>query len=203
MSEITVTEFNEFVAELRPELLRAAVRLCNKNHAMAEDAVQNTLLLAYEKLEQFQIINPNTPKHKLFRGWLHRLLVNMVSYMWARKSGPPKPAQQQYAYASFVYCINMGTTNFSEYESPFDRRHNFIENHVKSVQPPGDIEYILKAIDELPIYQEIAKLAFIDGLTSPEIAVRLHLAEGTIRKRIWQVRELLREKLADYVVEAN
>lgn len=201
--EITITEFNEFTNELYPELLRAAYRRCRKLREMAEDAVQNTLLLAYEKLDNFRIVNPNTPKIKLFRGWLHRILVNMISQMWTRKNGAPKPHQQKFAYASFVYCPNTHTVNFSEYESLQHSRQDYVENHIKPrvSREPSDVEYILKAIDELP-HREVAKLAFVDGFTAVEIAAKLGYAQGTIRRRIWEARGQLREKLANYTIQA-
>lgn len=204
--ELTIAEFNEFVNELYPELLRAALRLCHKDYAMAEDALQNTLLLAFEKLDQFKVVNSETPKVKLFRGWLHKMLTNMVYYMWTRKGGAPKPHQQKFAYASFVYCIKTGISNFSEYESADHKRQDYVENHSNPVYDSSDVEYIIKAIDELPstlLFKDIAKFAFIDGLTSPEIAVRLQLAEATIRCRISMIRTILCEKLAPQLCEHN
>jgi len=60
--------FEELVRRHRPSLLRTAQKML-RNHALAEEAVQETLLAAYAKRATFKSQYP-------FRGWLWTILLN-------------------------------------------------------------------------------------------------------------------------------
>jgi RNA polymerase sigma factor (sigma-70 family) len=196
---LTLPEFNILVERFYPDLTKRAVRLC-RDYTVAEDAVQNTLLFAFEKFEQFEKLDQKAYDIQ-FRAWLYKMLSNMIYYMFSRRSGASKPNYQKYAYASFVYFNDRNMRSFSG----IDCSAMFGKTSQES-----ETDYIMKVINELPLgfphgitgrvvpsrYQEIAKMAFIDGLTAPEIGTLLGLADATIRSRISHIRQILKEKLA-------
>lgn len=64
-------QFNTLAREAAPYLVRIARRLCPYDDDTAQDLVQNTLVVAYERLSQGQLeIGPGTQK------WLARALTN-------------------------------------------------------------------------------------------------------------------------------
>jgi RNA polymerase sigma-70 factor (ECF subfamily) len=69
--------FEELVRRHRPSLLRTAQHTL-KNHALAEEAVQETFLAAYAKRATF---DPHYP----FRGWLWTILLNTCRTMGRRE----------------------------------------------------------------------------------------------------------------------
>lgn len=196
--KLTPLEFETLVERFYPDLTRRAVRLC-KDHATAEDAVQNTLLFAFEKQKEGKFEKWDQEAYDIqFRAWLYKMLYNMIAYMFNRRSGAAKPNYQKYAYASFVYFNDRNIHSLSDFSGISDQNCN------------SETDYIMKAIDELPMYgkpdihnrvvpsryQEIAKMAFVDGLTAVEIGNLTNLAESTIRVRLCRIRKILQEKLA-------
>ncbi len=191
---LTKSEFDELVTQYYPDLVRRATHLC-KDYTVAEDAVQNTLLLAFEKLNQFEKRDEKAYNIQ-FRSWLFKMVAYMVAAMYSRGAGTMKPWQQKWAYASFIYP--------NERFLPFTPK---VADNLKSVE--SDTDYIMDAIESLPKhslhpitgrmvstrYVEIAKMAFIDEMTSGEIGNLLGLAEGTIRVRLSRIRKILQSKM--------
>jgi RNA polymerase sigma-70 factor, ECF subfamily len=79
--------FNVLFSRYRQLLYRVAYRVLH-NHEEAEDAVQNCLLLAYSKLEEF--------KHAgAFRSWLVRILINEAVSILRKRRNPLTNGLQQ------------------------------------------------------------------------------------------------------------
>ena len=63
---------------------------------------------------------------------------------------------------------------------------------------------IAKAIDMLePHYQDVVRLADVDGFTYDEIAAMLDIPVGTVRSRLFRARRMLQETLIAYAIDAG
>ncbi len=75
-----------------------------------------------------------------------------------------------------------------------------LENVTESedIQSPDKLEFMLKAIMELPrMQQEILRLFYLEKYPVKMIAKMIELPEGTVKSRLFNARQLLKKKLKE------
>jgi RNA polymerase sigma-70 factor (ECF subfamily) len=150
--------FEELVRRHRPSLLRTAQHTL-RNHAFAEEAVQETFLAAYAKRATF---DPQYP----FRGWLWTILLNAcrtIGRREQRRTDRPGSAE---------ICDDLLTTHSKEdaFASVVDaERDALLSQH----------------LDTLPEVQADAiRLRFFGGLTFEEIATAMGCSLNGAKQRV-------------------
>jgi RNA polymerase sigma-70 factor (ECF subfamily) len=165
-SAIDDTAFERFVLPEIDVLLRVANSL-TRNHAEAEDLVQDTLIRAYRAIEGFDGRYP--------RAWLLTILRN-THINRNRRQRPellrnPEAAQDMLAGAPAE-----------------DRTDAFVDEDM-------DIE-ILRALHSLDDpFRRVVELVDIDGLTYAEAAEFLEIPVGTVMSRLHRARSRIRDRL--------
>lgn len=141
-----------------------------KNYHDAQDVAQEAFLQAYTKLEQLK-------DSSKFGSWLYRLTVNTCK-MWKRKR-----------------------QSILSTERNFDPKDGFISNghfvyHQKEFEQFELREILQKALSTLPPEKkEICVLYFMDNYTYREIAEALNIPIGTVKSRLYGVRQKLRKEI--------
>lgn len=165
------TETNEeaFERHVLPEievLLRVAQSL-TRNHADAEDLVQDTLIRAYRGIGGFDGRHP--------RAWLLTILRN--THINRNRRRRPELLRDQ--DATFERLAGDAST---------DRADLFVENTID-----GEI---LAALGELSDdFRRVVELVDIDGLSYPEAAEVLGVPVGTVMSRLHRARRRIRDRL--------
>jgi RNA polymerase sigma-70 factor (ECF subfamily) len=151
-------------------LLRVAQRLTSgraTSPALAEDLVQETLLLAWRAFDQFQ-------RGTNVRAWLFRILLN-VFYAQGRK------------VRSAPVIISLDA---------FEGLERGLENMPRETSSPFSSAEVIRALDKLSAeHRTVLLLGVAEGFTCQEMAGILSLPIGTVMSRISRARQALRELL--------
>ncbi len=165
----TETDEEAFERHVLPEievLLRVA-RSMTRNHAEAEDLVQDTLIRAYRGIGRFDGRYP--------RAWLLTILRN--THINRNRRRRPELLRDQ--DATFERLASDAST---------DRADVFVEQTID-----GEI---LAALDELSDdFRRVVELVDIDGLSYPEAAEVLGVPVGTVMSRLHRARRRIRDRL--------
>ncbi len=165
----TETDEEAFERHVLPEievLLRVAQSL-TRNHAEAEDLVQDTLIRAYRGIGGFDGRHP--------RAWLLTILRN--THINRNRRRRPELLRDQ--DATFERLAGDAST---------DRADLFVENTID-----GEI---LAALGELSDdFRRVVELVDIDGLSYPEAAEVLGVPVGTVMSRLHRARRRIRDRL--------
>lgn len=165
----TDTDEEAFERYVLPEievLLRVA-RSMTRNHAEAEDLVQDTLIRAYRGIGRFDGRHP--------RAWLLTILRN--THINRNRRRRPDLLRDQEA-----------TFERLESDSATDRADVLVEQTID-----GEI---LTALDTLSEdFRRVVELVDIDGLSYPEAAEVLGVPIGTIMSRLHRARRRIRDRL--------
>jgi RNA polymerase sigma-70 factor, ECF subfamily len=170
--------FCEQVLPYRPQLLAAALRM-TRNHADAEDLVQETYAKAYAAFHRFE-------QGTNLRAWLFRIQANtFVSQCRSRQCRP----------AEFL-VDSMEATGFG---GAAVRRS--AEEEALARMPDSDLR---RALGRLPVHMRTAVyLADAEGYKYSEIAEVMSVPVGTVMSRLHRGRSRLREELAGLVPGAS
>ena len=168
--------FERDVVPALRQLYGAALRL-TRNHADAEDLVQETTTRAYAALHQ---LRPGTnPK-----AWLHRILVNTFTTAYRKRRREP------------VWALAADIA-----ESPLAAGHLALavrSAEAEALDHLADSE-ILRALRDLPAnFRMVVYLADIEGRAYKEIAELMGTPVGTVMSRLHRGRGRLRAQLAGY-----
>jgi RNA polymerase sigma-70 factor (ECF subfamily) len=174
-------DFDAFVelVDMHKGKVYAMLRRLSGNDQDAEDIMQDTLLRAIDKIDQFRA-------ESSFGTWLYSIALNMARGQFAkRKQVDLKPLED--------YLPGRGGEHQHEGSELFDWRdpHRLLEkDQLRSI--------INDAINELPYkYREAFLLRYIEELSVKEVARLTKQSEASAKSRILRARLALRETLSD------
>ncbi len=176
-------DFENDAMELVPQLLSAARRM-TRNHADAEDLVQETLLKGYRAYDSFEA-GTN------LRAWLFRILTNTFINKYRRDARRPNEVDLGDVEDFFLYR-KIG----SEHTAAASRS---TEDLVLDGLVAADVK---TAVEELPeTFRIPVLLADLEGLSYKEIADILDVPIGTVMSRLHRGRKALQRALWDYAMK--
>jgi RNA polymerase sigma-70 factor, ECF subfamily len=169
--------FEQDVVPLCVVLYRHAFRKC-RNHADAEDLVQETVMRAYAGFDSFQ-------SGTNLKAWLLRILTNAYINNYRRQRRQP-------AEYSTEYLTVQDLTEASARSAASASRS--AEDHVLALLPNSDIKTAMQALPRQ--FREAIYYADVQGLSYDEIAALMNTPRGTDMSRLHRGRRQLRTLLA-------
>jgi RNA polymerase sigma-70 factor, ECF subfamily len=167
----TLESFPELVRSHSKLIYRVSLGIL-KNHADAEDNLQNVLLKAYHNIHRFE-------GRSRLSSWLVRIAIN-EALMRTRKRGLPSPLRP--------LTDSPREEDFETLKMADDRpspEHDCIANDLAA-----------KALGCLsPYLRDTFVLCKADGWTQQELADAMGVSTGTIKSRIFRARRLMRDHL--------
>ena len=163
------------------KLFSVAYGIC-KNHADAEEVLQDVYMTALNKIDRFE-------GRSNLSTWLHRITVNgALMKLRSQRSGK--------------HTISM------EDASPFLGQDDFLYNN-KASRLPDDIliskelcEQVFESVEALPnIYQNTFFLRDVQGFSVKEASELLSATPAAIKSRLHRSRFFIRENLSQYLNE--
>jgi RNA polymerase sigma-70 factor, ECF subfamily len=170
--------FADEALPLRDILYRHAFRT-SRNHADAEDLVQETMMKAYAGFHAFR---PDTN----MRAWLLRILINSYISDYRKKRRQPlqystEELTQQRLAESYTRSAPAGLRSAED-----QALASLPDNHIKS------------AMQALPQqFRDVVYYADVQGLPYREIAAIMNTPTGTVASQLHRGRRQLRKLLAD------
>ena len=159
--------FQEILDRYKGLMLRTAYGIV-KDQDIAEDAVQNALIQAWQHL-------PSLRETGALRSWLMRIVVNQCISFKRRLARSAIFLQQA--------CAEQETEQASQ-----------IANYAGGIME-GNWD-LVRAIEELPAKQQtVIALHYYQGMTLPEMSQTLQTSENTLKKRIQAALSNLRRVL--------
>jgi RNA polymerase sigma-70 factor (ECF subfamily) len=169
--------FQSDAIPLREPLYRRAMRM-TRNHADAEDLVQDTLVKAYANLGSFK-------QGTNLRGWLFRIMTNTYINDYRKKRRQP-------AHYPTGLITEALLATFAHHSSVDPRS---AEEHALNRLGDSTLRAAMCALPEQ--YRLAVYYADAEGLPYKEIADLTHTPVGTVMSRLHRGRRLLRRLLAD------
>jgi RNA polymerase sigma-70 factor, ECF subfamily len=165
---------------LRDTLYRRAFRM-SRNHADAEDLVQEAMMKAYAGFHAFR---PDTN----MRAWLLRILVNSYISDYRKKQRQPvqystEQVTEQRLVDSYTRCAQ------AELRSAEDQALDSL--------PDNDIRSAMQALPQQ--FRDVVYYADIEGLCYEQIAAIMNTPTGTVASQLHRGRRQLRRLLGDVV----
>ncbi|GAB4397552.1 MAG: sigma-70 family RNA polymerase sigma factor [Microscillaceae bacterium] len=144
----------------------------------AKDLVQETYMKAFRFIESFQ-------KGTNAKAWLFRILKNSFINEYRKKS--KQPSKVDYQEVEQIYNSEDTPVNLTT-----DLRVDVLQGMI------GD--EVANALNSLAVdFRTVIILCDIEGFTYEEMAKILDIPIGTVRSRLHRARNILKEKLRDYV----
>jgi RNA polymerase sigma-70 factor, ECF subfamily len=184
ISESVETElcarFEREAIPLRDLLYRHASRM-SRNHADAEDLVQETMMKAYAGFHSFR---PDTN----MRAWLLRILINSYISNYRKKRRQPvhystEEISDQRLVDTYARC------------APASMRS--AEDHALDSLPDNVIKSAMQILPQQ--FRDVVFYADVEGLSYQEIAAIMNTATGTVASQLHRGRRQLRRLLGDGV----
>ncbi len=159
--------FGEIVKQYSALMLRTAYTIVG-DHDIAEDAVQDALIQAWQHL-------PDLRESSALRPWLMRIVVNQcISF---KRKLARSAAFVRHSLAE--QASNLAAEVADEYKGRMERDWD-----------------LAQAIDDLPPKQRVVIiLHYYNGMTLPSMATALQISENTLKKRIQAALTTLRRVL--------
>jgi len=166
---------NQLFSTWMPRLCRAASRMLH-NQEDSEDAAQDTLLSAFENLDQFE-------GRAKFTTWMYSILLNTVRARLRKQRSTPEmypidadsPDEETRSYA--VELMDLGPDPEQECAR----------------EEGGRI--LAESFQKLPvIYQSVIQLCDVEELEQKEAAERLGLPLGTVKCQLHRARRMFSER---------
>ncbi|MDW8107251.1 MAG: sigma-70 family RNA polymerase sigma factor [Armatimonadota bacterium] len=171
--------FDRLWARHRDKVYRSLLRVCGGNPETTQDVLQDALLNAFKALQQFR-------GDANFATWLYtiaRRLCIRARRELDRFYSLDDPLSSDEGRAILRQLID-------EYSK--DPEGIVIENDLR--------ERVRRAVAELPdSLRPVLELRDIHGLSTEETAQQLGLTEAAVKARLHRARELLRQKLEEYL----
>lgn len=168
------------VVPLRNLLYRHAFRT-TRNHADAEDLVQETMMKAYAGFESFRS-GTNA------KAWLLRIMTNTYINGYRQKQRQP-----QHYCADQIPDQYLTEANARSAASTLQSA----EDRVLDLLPDNDIKAAMQALPEQ--FREVVYYADVEGLRYDEIAAMMNTPRGTVMSRLHRGRRQLRIMLGSAV----
>lgn len=157
-------------------------RTLARDHAEAEDLVQETFIRAFRGFGKFELRDYGA------KPWLVRILHNV--FYSSRNKQRREPS----------LLDDVDFDRFEEELADFDEEGTTTET-LNWDQMDGELK---AAFDELlPEYRKTLLLWAVDGLSYKEIAVACDCALGTVMSRLYRARQILGRSLRDYARRRN
>jgi RNA polymerase sigma-70 factor, ECF subfamily len=168
--------FEREVVPLSNLLYRQAFRM-SKNHADAEDLVQETVMRAYAHFDSFR-------SDTNLKAWLLRILTNTYINGYRQRKRQPM-------HYSTEYLTDQDLSEAKARSAPSALRS--AEDHALDLLPDNDIKAAMQA---LPVqFREAVYYADVEGLRYDEIAALTNAPLGTVMSRLHRGRRQLRTLL--------
>ena len=162
-------EFEEHIVKLQPGMYAAAYSLTAAPED-AKDLVQDTILRAFTNLHRFV-------DHSNFKGWIHTIMRNLYISNYHRAK-----------HRTVTIDYNDETPHPAVYnETPHDMPHGAVVSH--------DLDVALSTFED--DFREPFSL-FLKGYKYAEIAELFEIPIGTVKSRIFYVRQRLQKLLKSY-----
>ncbi|MGA7217181.1 MAG: sigma-70 family RNA polymerase sigma factor [Candidatus Sulfotelmatobacter sp.] len=169
-----IDAFEELVRRYQHKLLRVAQNI-TRNHEDAEEVVQESLLKAYHKLDQFR-------GNAKFSTWLFRINVNQSQMRIRKRLG-----------ARTMIFESLQTQN----PEPACERAHLAPNPEELCQASERRRILMKASMILrPRLRIVFVLRDIEGVSIEQTARTLHLNQSAVKSRLWRARIQLRNQLS-------
>lgn len=168
--------FHTIFAYYNGLMLRTAYSIV-KDHDLAEDAVQNAIIQAWQHL-------PSLREAGALRSWLMRIVVNQSISFKRRITRSTMFLRQAFAEQETNLASQVADDAKGWMEGQWD---------------------LAQAIGTLPTKQQMAiTLHYYQGMTLPEMSQQLHISENTLKKRIQaaltNLRHLMRDANRDEII---
>jgi RNA polymerase sigma-70 factor (ECF subfamily) len=168
--------FEHEAVPLRHSLYRQALRM-TRNHADAEDLVQETMMKAYAGFRSFR---PDTNMH----AWLIRILVNCYISDYRKKRREPV----QYSTEEVTEQRLVNT-----YRRSAAAELRSAEDQALDSMPDNDITSAMQALPQQ--FRDVVYYADVEGLHYQEIAAIVDAPIGTVASQLYRGRRQLRRLL--------
>ncbi len=170
--------FEREVVPLHESLYRHAFRM-SKNHADAEDLVQDTMMNAYAGFHSFQ-------QNTNLNAWLFRILTN--TYI----NGYRKKRRQPVQYSA-EHVTDQQWAEAHTHSRPLGLRS--AEDQALDILPDNEIKAAMEALPQQ--FREAVYYADVEGFRYNEIAAMMRTPNGTVMSRLHRGRRQLRRLLGD------
>ena len=176
------TALAPLVEKYKRMVYRLAMQI-TKNHADADDVMQETFIKVYRSIRTFR-------KDAAFETWLYRIAVNEALNFVKRRE-----RQQTSAFE---------TVSEAEYETTARYRAQIANDPHVQAEKAELRHHVTEAVNSLSLKQRtVVILHEFEGLTHAEIASILNCSEGTVRSRLHYARKKLRTLLKPYMDASN
>ena len=172
------TALAPLVEKYKRMVYRLAMQI-TKNHADADDVMQETFIKVYRSIRTFR-------KDAAFETWLYRIAVNEALNFVKRR-------ERQRA-------STLETVSEAEYEATARYRAQIASDPHAHAEKAELRHHVTEAVNSLSLkHRTVVILHEFEGLTHAEIASVLNCSEGTVRSRLHYARKKLRTLLKPYV----
>src|ERR1700758_1423378 len=176
--------FERDALPLQDSLYRNAFRM-SRNHADAEDLVQETMMKAYAGFHSFR-------RGTNMRAWLLRILINSYISNYRKKQRQPvqyaaEDISEQRLVDSHPRC------------APASMRS--AEDHALDSLPDDVIKAAMQVLPRQ--FRDVVFYADVEGLSYQEIGAIMNTATGTVASQLYRGRRKLRRLLGDGVGDAG
>jgi RNA polymerase sigma-70 factor (ECF subfamily) len=176
------TALAPLVEKYKRMVYRLAMQI-TKNHADADDVMQETFIKVYRSIRTFR-------KDAAFETWLYRIAVNEALNFVKRR-------ERQRA-------STLETVSETEYETTLRYRTQIANDPHAHAEKAELRHHVTEAVNTLSLkHRTVVILHEFEGLTHAEIASILNCSEGTVRSRLHYARKKLRTLLKPYVDASN
>ncbi len=166
--------FNDLVRKYRYRVMKLSLRY-TRNHADAEDAVQNTFIKAYWGLQHFR-------GDSAFYSWLHRIAVNSAKTVLMLRAREARVFGSDAAGADDTREVSMER---NETDTP--------EDLALTDEICGAVNHAMESLSE--DQRSAIVLREFHGLSYSQIASAMSCPVGTVRSRVYRAREAIDEQL--------
>ena len=176
------TALAPLVEKYKRMVYRLAIQI-TKNHADADDVMQETFIKVYRSIRTFR-------KDAAFETWLYRIAVNEALNFVKRRE------RQR--------TSTLETVSETEYETTLRYRVQIANDPHAHAEKAELRRHVTEAVNTLSLkHRTVVILHEFEGLTHAEIASILNCSEGTVRSRLHYARKKLRTLLKPYVDASN
>ena len=176
------TALAPLVEKYKRMVYRLAMQI-TKNHADADDVMQETFIKVYRSIRTFR-------KDAAFETWLYRIAVNEALNFVKRRERQRESTLE--------------TASETDYEAITRYRAQIANDPHVHAEKAELRHHVTEAVNSLSLkHRTVVILHEFEGLTHAEIASILNCSEGTVRSRLHYARKKLRTLLKSYVDASN